>query len=83
MTRNNHAAWRGVVDGMWKLVWGESGSDDGVDGEEGEEAVWAFSSVWRAEEVFVAEEGISVSGFSLGCCGLGCRSCHGVVEEWW
>ena len=79
---NNHTAWWGVVDGMGELVWGELGGDDGVDGEEGEEAVGAFFAVWRAKEIFVAEEGISVGGFSPGFTGWGGGSCHGVVEEW-
>ena len=69
MMGNNQSAWWGVVDGMGKLVRGELGGDDGVNGEEGEEAVWASSSVWRAKEIFVAEEGISIGGFALGSSG--------------
>ena len=41
----------------------EAGGDDGVDGEEGEGKVGAFSAVLKAEVVCVAEEGVSVCTF--------------------
>ena len=64
------------MDGMGELVGREAGSDDGVDGYEGEGKVGAFSAVLKAEVVCVAEEGISVFAFSF-------RGWHVVVEGWW
>ena len=69
------------MDGMGELVGREAGSDDGVDGEEGEGKVGAFSPVLKAEVVCVAEEGMSVFAFSFGGCSeWGCGGWHGLVE---
>lgn len=62
MIRHDQPAWRGVINRMGQFVGREAGGNDGVDGEEGEEAVGAFFAVWRADEVFVAEEGVAVCG---------------------
>ena len=51
------------MNGMGELVWVEAGGDDGVDGEEGEGKVGAFSAVLKTEIVCVAEERMSVCAF--------------------